>query len=156
MSLDHVDIEQVSMPRTWDILGIRRFMISCGLVSSTFDVVTFLVLIFIFHANATLFRSGWFVESVATELAVVLVLRTNRLFFKSRPGTPLLLASAGIGLVTVVLPYSPLAGPWGFTGIPVSLLLALAAITLLYVASAEILKQRLRIRMPAHATRKAT
>ncbi len=69
----------------------------------------FLALRLGFHAGATLFRSGWFVESTITELAVMLVLRTNRPFYRSRPGRALLLSSIAIAAVTIALPYSPLA-----------------------------------------------
>ena len=106
---DNVDPEQIAAPRVWDIHSIRRFMIVFGLVSSTFDILTFVTMCVVLDAGAELFRSGWFIESTATELAVMLVLRTARTFWRSRPGRALLATGGLIAVVTVALPYSPLA-----------------------------------------------
>jgi Mg2+-importing ATPase len=141
IAADQVDPEQLETPRAWDIPGIRRFMVVFGLVSSAFDIATFLVLRLGFHADAELFRSAWFIESTATELAVMLVLRTARPFWRSRPGRALLLTSAVVALVTVVLPYSPLASTLGLTGPPLRLLAVLAGLTALYVAVNELVKR---------------
>jgi hypothetical protein len=99
---------------------------SCSNVraSSVFDVLTFLALRLGFHAGVTLFRSGWFIESTVTELAVMLVLRTNRPFYRSRPGRALLASSIAIAAVTIALPHGPLARPLGLTGIPAWILAA--------------------------------
>jgi P-type Mg2+ transporter len=85
---DRVDPELMRAPRTWDIHSIRRFMIVFGLLSSIFDIATFVVLRAVHGANATEFRSAWFVMSMGTELAALLVLRTRRPFWRSRPGGP--------------------------------------------------------------------
>jgi Mg2+-importing ATPase len=145
IAADNVDPEQLEAPRAWDIGSIRRFMIVFGLVSSAFDILTFVTLRTVFDAGATLFRSGWFVESTATELAVMLVLRTTRPFWRSRPGRALLASSAFIAMVTVALPYSPLAEPLGLVGIPARILLALTALTALYVIANEAIKRRVLI-----------
>ena len=142
ISTDTVDPEQITKPVRWDLHAIRDFMIVFGLVSSAFDILTFVVLRLGFHAGAELFRSGWFVESTATELAVMLVLRTDRLFFRSRPSTPLLVSSIAIFVVTVALPYSPLAAPLGLVALPMELLAALAMLIGLYVLTNEVVKQR--------------
>ena len=128
-------------PGVWDLGAIRTFMIVFGLVSSVFDFITFGVLRLGFGVGEDLFRSGWMIESVATELAVMLVLRTHRPFFRSRPGAALLWSSIGIALVTLALPYSPLAEPLGLVPIPPPLLLALVAITAGYVLATELVKR---------------
>lgn len=145
IATDHVDPEQLETPRTWDIRSIRRFMIVFALISSAFDIITFLVLRIGFDAGAALFRSGWFIESTATELAVMLVLRTARPFWRSRPGNALLATSVIIAVVTVALPYSPLADPLGLVGVPIRILAVLAALTALHVAANEAVKWRVRI-----------
>jgi len=138
---DSVDPEQVQRPRAWDLRSVRTFMVVFGLLSSVFDVLTFLALRLLFGAGATLFRSGWFIESTVTELAVMLVLRTNRPFWRSRPGRALLVSSAAIAAVTVALPYSPLAGPLGLAAVPAGILAVLAGLTALYVAANEAAKR---------------
>ena len=145
IAADEVDPEQLETPRAWDIGSIRRFMIVFGLVSSAFDILTFVALRVVFDAGATLFRSGWFIESTATELAVMLVLRTARPFWRSRPGRALLASSVLIAVVTVALPYSPLADPLGLVGIPAGILLLLAVLTALYVGANEAIKRRVLI-----------
>jgi Mg2+-importing ATPase len=147
---DAVDPEQLQRPGVWDLRLIRDFMIVFGLVSSAFDVLTFGVLWAGFGADAPLFRSAWFLESVATELAVMLVLRTRRRFFHSQPGAALLGSSLLVGLVALAVPYSPLAAPLGFVPLPVPVLLALAAITGAYVGATELAKARF-YRRPAAA-----
>jgi Mg2+-importing ATPase len=134
IATDAVDHEQLRTPRRWDIAAIRRFMITFGLLSSFFDVATFLVLRLGFDASADVFRTGWFIESTATELAVMLVLRTARPFFRSRPSRALLLSTAIVAACTLIMPYLPfLAEPLGLTPLPLSILAALAALTALYV-----------------------
>jgi Mg2+-importing ATPase len=116
-------------------------MIVFGLLSSVFDFLTFGTLRLVFDAGAEVFRSGWFVESVITELAVLLVLRTRRPFYRSRPGRGLLWSSGAIAAVTLWLPYSPLADVLGLTSLSLTLLTTLLAITALYVVSAELTKR---------------
>jgi P-type Mg2+ transporter len=139
---DAVDPEQLQRPRAWNLRSVRNFMIVFGLLSSAFDILTFLTLRLGFGAHAALFRSGWFIESTLTELAVMLVLRTNRPFWRSRPGRALLLSSAAIAAITIALPYSPLAGPLGLVAVPASVLAALVGLTALYVIANEAAKGR--------------
>ena len=145
IAADAVDPEQLEAPRAWDIGSIRRFMIVFGLVSSAFDMLTFLVLRVVFDAGPELFRSGWFIESTATELAVMLVLRTARPFWRSRPGRALLTSSVVVAAVTIALPYSALAEPLGLVDVPIRILTTLAGLTVLYVAVNEVTKRRVRI-----------
>jgi len=140
IATDEVDPEQVARPQAWDISFVRSFMVVFGLLSSAFDMLTFAVLRIGFNAGQELFQSGWFLESVATELAVLFILRTRRPFFRSRPSTLLLGASVLLGVVTLAIPYSPLAAPLGFVGPSLPLLAALAAITVGYVIATEIAK----------------
>src|SRR6266540_2885498 len=142
IATDAVDPEQRQRPQRWDIRFIRDFMIVFGLLSSAFDLLTFTVLLHLFDAGPDLFRTGWFVGSTLTELAVLLVLRTRRPALRSRPGTGLLLSSLAVTAVTLALPYlRPLAEPLALVPLPATMVAALAAITLAYVASAETVKR---------------
>jgi Mg2+-importing ATPase len=116
-------------------------MVTFGLVSSVFDYLTFGVLLLILHATADQFRTGWFLESVLTELLILLVIRTRRPFFKSNPGRYLLIATLIVAAVTVVLPYSPLKGILGFTPLPLPVLLVLVGIAVLYITASEVVKR---------------
>jgi Mg2+-importing ATPase len=134
---DRVDPELVERRRRWDIAFIRRFMVEFGLLSSIFDVVTFAVLLRGFHATVEVFRTGWFTESLLTELVIALVVRTRRPWFRSRPGSVLLVTTAALCVVSAAIPYLPRADALGFVPLPVPLLLALGVITALYVVAAE-------------------
>ncbi len=136
---DEVDEELLARPEHWDISFIRRFMIFFGPISSLYDFATFAVMIWVFHAHAPLFRSGWFVESLATQSLVVFVIRTRRVpFFHSRPSRPLLATTIVVVLVGIALPYSPLAHALGFRSLPWLFLAILAAMTVTYLALAEL------------------
>src|SRR5262249_47044896 len=116
---DRVDEELLARPEHWDIGFVRPFMVFFGPISSIYDFLTFAVMLFVFHAHAPLFRSGWFVESLATQSLVVFVSRTRRVpFFTSRPSKPLLATTVAVVLVGLVLPYSPLAHTLGFRTLP--------------------------------------
>jgi len=138
---DRVDNEMVDYPRRWDIKIIRKFMFTFGVVSSVFDYLTFGVLLFILHAKPREFRAGWFVESVISAALIVLVVRTRRPFFKSRPGKYLLLATMLIAVLTLVLPFTPLGVIFGFCRLPISFLLIVGLITISYIITAEITKK---------------
>ena len=142
IATDRVDPELLDRPRRWDIAFIRKFMLTFGLVSSVFDYLTFAALLWIVQAAPEQFRTGWFVESVISASAIVLVIRTRRPFFSSVPGRPLTLATLACAAVTLLLPLSPIAEPLGLTPMPWSFLLLLAAILCAYVVSAELVKRR--------------
>ena len=137
---DAVDTEMVATPRRWDIGFIRSFMITFGILSSVFDYLTFGALLFLLRANTALFRTGWFVESVISAALIVLVVRSRRPFFTSKPSRPLLLATLGVVATTLLLPYTPLAGPLGFVPLPPLFLAFVAVVVALYVVSAEATK----------------
>jgi Mg2+-importing ATPase len=139
---DSVDPEQLQQPRAWNLRSIRTFMIIFGLISSVFDILTFLTLRLGFQVGASLFRSGWFIESTVTELVVMLVLRTNRPFWRSRPGRALLGSSVAVVAITLALPYSPLAGPLRLAAVPTRILGVLVGLTTLYVLANELAKRR--------------
>ncbi|MBC7261719.1 MAG: cation transporting ATPase C-terminal domain-containing protein, partial [Chloroflexi bacterium] len=138
---DNVDEDWVEKPHRWDIRFIRDFMILFGLVSSVFDYLTFGVLLFALRATPEQFRTGWFVESLMTELFVALVVRTRRPFFQSKPSNYLLLSTLVIAVITVAIPYLPFAGILGFTPLPASVMLGLLGITALYVLATEVAKK---------------
>ena len=148
IAADHVDPEQVERPHRWDIRFIRRFMVTFGLLSSVFDYLTFGVLMLVLHARAAEFRTGWFLESVASASLIVLVIRTRRPFFKSPPRIYLALATLFVVAFTVALPWTPLGRLFGFVPLPFEFITLLAAILVLYVASAEIVKRIFYRRIP--------
>jgi Mg2+-importing ATPase len=137
---DSVDPELVERPRRWDMRFIGRFMAEFGTLSSAFDVLTFAVLLGAFRATPELFRTGWFVESLLTELVVALVVRTRRPFFRSRPGRILLISTVVLIPVTFAIPYLPHAGVLGFVPLPLGLLGAVIGVTVLYVGATELMK----------------
>jgi Mg2+-importing ATPase len=120
---------------------IGRFMVEFGLLSSLFDLLTFGALLWVFHAPLEVFRTGWFVESLLTELVIALVVRTRRPFLRSRPANLLLVMTLILMVVTPVIPYLPFAEALGFVPIPPILLAVLLGITVLYVLAAEMTKR---------------
>jgi P-type Mg2+ transporter len=137
---DNVDDELVRAPRRWDIRFIRRFMIVFGLVSSVFDYLTFGVLVWL-HATVAQFRTGWFIESIVSASLIVLVVRSRRPFFRSRPSKLLVLATAAIVLITALTPQLPFAGALGFQPMPVHFYPIIALIIVAYVVAAEVTKR---------------
>jgi Mg2+-importing ATPase len=137
---DRVDNEMVDCPRRWDIKAIRKFMITFGLVSSVFDYLTFGALLIILHATQDQFRTGWFLESVISASLIVLVIRSRKPFFKSRPGKYLLMATLLIVVGTLILPFTPLGKIFGFNPLGMSFLLLIGMIVMGYIISAEIAK----------------
>jgi Mg2+-importing ATPase len=138
---DSVDPELVERPRRWDMRFIGRFMVEFGALSSAFDFLTFGVLLALFRASPDLFRTGWFVESLLTELVIALVVRTRRPFYRSRPGTLLLVSTCALIAGTLAIPYLPLVGVLGFVPLPGTLAVALSLITAVYVLAAELTKK---------------
>ena len=139
---DAVDPELIARPQRWNMRFIARFMVEFGAVSSLFDFLTFAALLLVFRAAPDLFRTGWFVESLLTELVIALVVRTRRPFFRSRPGGLLLWSTAALVAVTFAIPYLPFAGLFGFVPLPGALLLTVTAITALYVLATEMTKRQ--------------
>lgn len=138
---DNVDAEWVEKPRRWNTAFIRNYMVLFGLVSSIFDFLTFGALLLIFRASPIEFRTGWFIESLLTELVIALVVRTRHLFFKSRPGNLLMISTAIIIVITLVIPYLPTDELFGFVPLPAPLMLAVLGLTGLYVIVTELAKK---------------
>lgn len=138
---DNVDAEWVAKPRRWNTIFIRDYMVLFGLVSSIFDFLTFGVLLFLFRATPEEFRTGWFIESLLTELVIALVVRTRGLFFRSRPGKLLLVSTLVVIGITFLLPYVPFNFLFGFIPLPAPLMLTMIGLVLLYVLVAEIAKR---------------
>ncbi len=137
---DNVDDEQLQKPGKWDLKFIRNYMVVFGIHSSLFDLLTFFVLLKWFHADASSFQTGWFIESVLTELFILFIIRTRKKFFTSRPGKYLFLLSI-LGLVlTLGLPYAPFAATFGFIHLPINMLLVMMVIVALYIGTADMLK----------------
>ena len=142
LATDSVDPEMADKPRRWDVNSIRNFMIVFGLISSVFDFITFGVLLLVLRASENQFRTGWFIESSLTELFILLVVRTRRSLFKSKPGRWLWISTLLVGLATLILPYLPGVGPiFGFIPLPPLMMVLLLTITSLYVAANEIAKR---------------
>ena len=139
---DRVDAELIAKPRRWQMRFIMRFMVEFGLLSSVFDFLTFAVLLWLSAAGAELFRTGWFIESLLSELLVALIVRTRGRFYRSRPGTVLLWSTVAVAAAAVLIPWLPLAGWLGFIPLPPHLLLSIIGIVLLYTAAAELAKSR--------------
>jgi Mg2+-importing ATPase len=138
---DNVDSELIQSPRRWEIGALRRFMVIFGSISSIFDFLTFGVLLWGFNATAELFRTGWFVESLMTELVIILVIRTYRPFYLSRPGRLLWVSIAVMMAATAALPYLPGLALFDFVALPPLMMAALMLITLLYVGASELGKR---------------
>ena len=141
IATDNVDPEMVDYPRRWDIQAIRKFMVTFGILSSVFDYLTFGGLLYVLHATQTQFRTGWFVESVVSASLIVLVIRSRKPFFKTRPGRYLLLATSSIVGMTFVVPYTPLGRLFGFGPLPFAFMALIGVVILLYVVAAEVAKK---------------
>jgi len=148
---DNVDRSYLIRPQRWDIRLIRDFMLFVGPVSSLFDFLTFYVLLHVLHADETLFHTGWFVESLATQTLVVFVIRTMGNPLTSRASRGLTATALAIVAIGVFLPASPLASVLGFTVPPVSYFLFLTAAVATYLVLVELVKRRVvsRLNVPA-------
>jgi Mg2+-importing ATPase len=138
---DNVDREYVQSPHRWDVKFIRNFMIIFGLVSSVFDFLTFGLLLWLVHSTPEQFRTGWFIESLLTELLVALIVRTRRPFYQSKPGHWLWISTLIVSLVTFAIPYLPFSGLLGFVPLSAGVMSLLLLITILYVFATEIAKR---------------
>ncbi len=141
ISTDNVDPELTEHPQRWRIADVRRFMLVFGLISSAFDLLTFAVLIYVFRAGEAEFQTSWFVISLLTELAVMLVLRTNRLTWRSRPGRALLWATILVGAGAFAIPFmGPLALPFNFVPLSPPQVGAIIVIVTAYIGATEAAK----------------
>jgi Mg2+-importing ATPase len=141
---DNVDEELLQRPSQWDTKFIRRFMSFFGPISSIYDFLTFGVMLWIFHAGAGLFRTGWFVESLATQSLVIFVIRTRRVpFYRSRPSRPLLIATIACAGLGVAIPFiGPVAHAFGFRPLSAGFLGILLLMIATYLLLVELGKRR--------------
>ncbi|HYW40984.1 MAG TPA: magnesium-translocating P-type ATPase, partial [Terriglobales bacterium] len=139
---DNVDPALLHRPKRWQIGFIRQFMIIIGPISSIYDFLTFGILLWVFHAstNAPLFHTGWFVESLATQTLVILVIRTAANPLKSGPSRTLLISVLAVVAVAVVLPYTPVGTLLRFTPLPVSLLGTITGLAVTYLLLVQAVK----------------
>jgi Mg2+-importing ATPase len=146
---DRVDEELLARPSHWDVKFIRHFMLFFGPISSLFDFLTFAVMLGPFGAGPALFRSGWFVESLATQTLVVFVIRTHRVpFWRSHPSRTLLAAVLGVIVVGSSLPFMPFAHDLGFTALPADFFAVLVVMVVAYLLLVERAKRRFFERVP--------
>jgi Mg2+-importing ATPase len=130
--LDKVSDAAVAQPRRWDLRIVRKFMLLFGPLSSVFDFVTFGLLLWIFRADAVQFHTGWFVESLSTQILVIFIIRTAHPL-RDRPHAALVATSLSAFMIAAVLPYSPLAHWFGFVPLPAEVMGALAIVTIAYL-----------------------
>jgi Mg2+-importing ATPase len=141
ISTDRVDAERFARPQRWNLAEVRRFMLVFGLLSTAFDLLTFYLLLAVFHADQPTFQTAWFVVSLLTELAVVLVLRTQRPAWRSMPSALLLWSTAAVALAALALPYAGrVAALFGFVPLAWPLLAAALLVVAGYVLSTEAVK----------------
>jgi Mg2+-importing ATPase len=139
--MDTVDEEYIRRPHRWDTGFIRNFMLAVGPVSSLFDFLTFFVMLRLFGAGEALFQTGWFVESLATQVLVIFVIRTRGNPLRSHPAPALAVASLAAVLLGILLPVSPLAPDLGFVPLPPAFFLVLAGMVVVYLSGVELVKR---------------
>ncbi len=152
---DAVDASFLARPQRWDIHAVRRFMLVVGPVSSLYDFLTFWILLGVFHASERLFHTGWFVESLATQVLVVFVIRTAGNPFRSRPSPLLAGTSLAVVAVAAVLPWTPAAEALGFEPLPAPFFLFLAVATATYLLRVQWVKGRILPRFTPPSPRRA-
>ena len=138
---DSVDEDWLKSPVKWDTKFIKKFMILFGIISSVFDYITFALLLFTFKADERLFHTGWLLESIISAMVVMLIVRTARPVFTSKPSNKLLIAISGVAVVLFVIVYSPISSYLGLIALPIKVLISLLGVSLLYALTAEILKK---------------
>ena len=137
---DNVDEEQLKKPGKWDLKFIRNYMIVFGIHSSIFDVITFLTLLYVLKVKESAFQTGWFIESIITELFILFIIRTHKKFFISKPGKYLFILSILGLIITLSLPYVPFAATLGLEPLPMINLGAMLLIVAAYIVTADMLK----------------
>ncbi len=139
--LDQVDTSETRTPRVLDMNFVRNFMLVIGPISSLFDFLTFNIMLVVFQASEKLFQTGWFVESLCTQVLVIFIIRTRKNPLKSRAHPLLTAASLTIATIAVLLPFTPLGTYFGFVPPPAKFYLILGAMVLAYLCIVELAKQ---------------
>lgn len=140
VTTDNVDKEALENPGRWEIGVIRKYMVIFGAHSSLFDLLTFFTLDYLFKVKASEFQTGWFVESVLSELCILFIIRTHKRFFQSRPGIKVLVFSGVAFGLTIGLPYLPLARQTGLIPLPLGVFGTMLLIVATYIITADLLK----------------
>lgn len=139
---DEVDREYMMKPRPWNVNYIKKFMVIIGPISSIYDFLTYGVMLFIFHASAELFHTGWFIESLCTQTLVIHIIRTGKIpFIESRPSRFLILMSVLIVSIGIAIPFSPLAKPFGFVKPPPMYFVVLFLMVSTYLLLVQVVKK---------------
>ena len=144
---DHVDPVYIRRPQRWNIQLVRRFMLLIGPISSAFDFLTFYALLRVFHFDATLFHTGWFLESLATQTLVLFVIRTAGRPWTDRPSVPLIVTTLAVVAIGLLLPVSPVASVLGFAPLPGSFFMFLVIVVATYLVIVEIVKSHVMRRL---------
>ena len=139
--LDKVDAEELRQPRVLDMKLIRNFMLVIGPISSAFDFLTFYVMLTVLKADEKLFQTGWFVESLCTQVLVIFLIRTRGNPFRSRPHPVLAATSIAVATLGALLPFTPLGAYFGFVPLPAKFYLILAAMVVTYLLMVELAKK---------------
>ena len=137
---DNVEKEALAKPIHWKIHHIKRFMGVLGPVSSIFDFLTFYVLIAIFNASEILFHTGWFVESLVTQVLIIFSIRTAKPMFSSKPNWLVVAMAIATSAIAVILPFTPLNTLLGFSPLPAQFFVFLAIALIAYFMLVEIVK----------------
>ena len=144
-----MDREHILTAQRWSVREVQHFMIVFGLLSSVFDLLTFGLLLWVFHADESTFRTTWFLVSLLTELAVVLVLRTAKPAWQSAPSTLLLGTTVAVAALACSLPYiGPVARLFGLVALPWTLMACAMLIVVAYMLSTEAIKRWFYARPP--------
>ncbi|HUH45591.1 MAG TPA: magnesium-translocating P-type ATPase [Arenibacter sp.] len=138
---DNVDDDWVELPKKWNLGFIKKFMIRFGLLSSIFDFLTFGILMYILKSDADHFRSGWFLVAILTQFSALMVLRSKKVFYKSRPGNLILIITMAMFLIGFIIPYSPLGTILELLPIPIKTVAMLLGVVILYVIANEFMKR---------------
>lgn len=139
--LDEVDKEELKVPRVLDINFIRNFMLTIGPISSAFDFLTFYVMLVVLKANEALFQTGWFVESLCTQVLVIFIIRTRGNPIKSRPHRLLAIVSISVAAVGAFLPFTQLGTYFGLVPPPMEFYAILASMVVIYLLVVETAKR---------------
>jgi P-type Mg2+ transporter len=142
LPLDRVEPQEMAAPQHWDMGQLRRFMFTFGPVSSIFDLATFALLLYGLDAGVEQFRSGWFIESLATQVLAVFVIRTRGPALAGRPHPVLQGAAVAVLTFAALLPWTPLGPAFGLVPLPAVFYAALGAMTLAYLVVLEFAKRR--------------
>lgn len=139
---DAVDDRDVKTPPRWDLPFLKRFMLVFGLISSLFDFFTFGLLFFVFNLSERQFQTGWFIESLATQIFVIYVIRTKRIpFLQSSPSVWLAATTVGAVAIAWIIPFTPLGSYFVFERLPLPILFSIAGIVVIYLFSVEFAKR---------------